>query len=205
VNPARLERAASGVADLRSDPSELRVQTLKSGGGATRTHRGVFAPGGLARRCTSLLCCASVKLAEGAGVEPTGAFAPTVFGTARRARAQPSVDASGGTRTPMLAWSDSFTGCCLTDSASDANAVEKTDEGGERETPRLHPLKVIRLSNSKIKGAGLRASPEEAGPLHASLYELFEIWGAGGRPPLNQFCNCRRSLRAHPSGRRVRL
>ena len=27
VNPARLERAASGVAGLRSDPAELRVQT----------------------------------------------------------------------------------------------------------------------------------------------------------------------------------
>ena len=52
VNPARLERAASGSADLRSDPSELRVQT-KSGGGATRTHRGAPEPGGLACRCTA--------------------------------------------------------------------------------------------------------------------------------------------------------
>src|SRR5215211_753579 len=80
----------------------------------------------------------SFPLAEGAGVEPTGAFAPTVFGTARRARAQPSVDASGGTRTPMLTQSDSFTGCGRTDSASDARRVlksrSKTDEGGERET-----------------------------------------------------------------------
>jgi hypothetical protein len=79
----------------------------------------------------------------------------------------------------------------------------KIDEGGERETLPPSSLKVIRLSNSKIKGAGLWASLEEAGPLHASLYELFRDLGSGRPPPLNQFCNCRRSLRAQPSGRRV--
>lgn len=60
VNPARLERAPSTFARLRSDPSELRVRKDDSAGGrcGSRTHR-------------------SFK-------------APTVFGTARRARAQPS-------------------------------------------------------------------------------------------------------------------
>jgi hypothetical protein len=41
TNPARLERAASGFASLRSNSAELRVQTReKNGGGATRTHTG---------------------------------------------------------------------------------------------------------------------------------------------------------------------
>ena len=42
----------------------------------------------------------SFRLAEGAGVEPTGAFAPTVFGTAWRARAQPSEGCIRGDSNP---------------------------------------------------------------------------------------------------------
>lgn len=160
ANPARLERAASGVADLRSDPSELRVQNRKrrrcDSNAQGRSH---------ARRLSTplhyLLCGASeVHLAEGAGVEPTEAFAPTVFGTARPTRAQPSRDASGGIRTPLLLKSDSFTGCCLTDSASDARFVStlrrrKTDEGGERETlPAFIPQ-----GNSVVKQQNKRSGP----------------------------------------------
>jgi hypothetical protein len=40
-----------------------------------------------------------------------------------------------------------------------------------RVTPRLHLLKVLRLSNSKRKGAGPFGFPQEAGPLRTSLYE----------------------------------
>ena len=53
-----------------------------------------------------------------------------------------------------------------------------------RETPRLHPLKALRLSNSKIKGAGPLASHrKQARSLQVSAKRL-EIWGAGGPPPL---------------------
>src|ERR1043165_4972187 len=45
-------------------------------------------------------------------------------------------------------------------------------------------LKVLRLSNSKIKGAGPLASHrKQARSLQVSAKRL-EIWGAGGPPPL---------------------
>ena len=63
---------------------------------AVRLERtGARTPGGLAGRCTTVYASPPKSLTEGVGVEPTGAFAPTVFGTARRARAQPSTGGGG--------------------------------------------------------------------------------------------------------------
>ena len=120
-----------------------------SGGGATRTHRGVDAR----RLSTPLHCllCGASEEEEGAGVEPAEAFAPTVFGTAWRARAQPSVDASGGTRTPLLAKSDGFTDRCLTDPASDAKKLMKAGSG---KLPAFIPQ-----GNSVVKQQNKRSGP----------------------------------------------
>ena len=49
--------------------------------------------------------------------------------------------------------------------------------------PRLHHLKVFRLSNSKKKERAFLAPPQEAGPLRTSLYELFRDLGSGRPPP----------------------
>jgi hypothetical protein len=64
-----------------------------------------------------------------------------------------------------------------------SKATKKLMKAGSGKLSPPSSLKVIRLSNSKIKGAGLLASPEEAGPLHASLYELFRDLGSGRPPP----------------------
>src|ERR1044072_8986090 len=90
-----------------------------SGGGATRTHRGALTPGGLGHRCTTI-CAPPPYLAEGAGVEPTGAVRSDSFRDCLACPSPTFLDASGGTRTLILAKSHSFTGCCLADSASDA-------------------------------------------------------------------------------------
>ena len=59
----------------------------------------------------------------------------------------------------MLTQSDSFTGCCRTDSASDAHCVlkmasKKLMKAGSGKLSPPSSLKVIRLSNSKNKRSG---------------------------------------------------
>jgi hypothetical protein len=192
-------------------------------------------PGGLAGRCTTIYASPPESSTEGVGVEPTEAFAPTVFGTAWHARAQPPTSGRdartrtgiGGFGVRLFAFNvrpsathqeglepptpfkgHSFTGCCRADSAADANLLygrmtpTKTSRKnlmkagrharGRRSTRTLgagdsppSSLKVIRLSNSKIKGAGLLASHrKQARSLQVSAKRL-EIWGAGGPPPLS--------------------
>lgn len=80
-------------------------------------------PGGLAGRCTAVYATPPKNLAEGAGVEPTGVVqAPTVFGTAWRARAQPSFlngrgarirTGNGGFGVRPLAFSLRPSGACI--------------------------------------------------------------------------------------------
>src|ERR1700749_862226 len=108
----------------------------------------------------------------------------------------------GGFEPPCPIRDYGFTGRCLTTSASDARLFEtKTSRKNlmkagrparlrdvlyEREAVGSPPssLKVIRLSNSKRKGAGPLASHrKQARSLQVSAKRL-EIWGAGGPPPL---------------------
>ena len=152
----------------------------------------------------------SFGLAEGAGVEPTGASCSDSFRDCSACPCPTFRDASGGTRTPTLAKSHSFTGCCRASSASNARCVvEKTSmkklmkAGSGKLSPPSSPQ-----GNSVVKQQNKRSGPfglpqrKQARSTQVST-NCFEIWGAGGRPPLNQLCNCRRSLRAHPSGRRA--
>ncbi len=69
------------------NPSELRVRRRRR---CDSNAQGQRLPGGLAGRCTTVCASPPKSTKEGAGVEPAEAFAPTVFGTARHARAQPS-------------------------------------------------------------------------------------------------------------------
>ena len=115
--------------------------------------QGRFTPGGLARRCTTF--CAAPPRRKVRESNPQERLAPTVFGTARRARAQPSkrwqgrpdsnreervwsppvcllayappLSASGGNRTPTPLKGHSFTGCCRAVSASDARSLSLQD------------------------------------------------------------------------------
>ena len=52
------------------------------------------------------------------------------------------------------------------------------------------------------KRAGLWCSPTGSRPAPDKSLRTFRDLGAGGPPPLSQFCNCRRSVRRKPSGRK---
>ena len=88
---------------------------------------------------------------------------------------------------------------------------EKTDEGGagkRRREPREPSPPSSPQGNSVVKQqkkerAFALPHRKQARSGQVSTNSL-EIWGAGGRPPLNQFCNRRRSGPAAPSGRRAR-
>ena len=101
----------------------------------TRTHRGAHAPGGLARRCTAFCAAPPGNWRKVRESNPQELSLRQFSGL--RGVPMPNLprDASGGTRTPMLAKSDSFTGCCLTSSASDADEKLMKAESGKLSPP----------------------------------------------------------------------
>lgn len=136
-------------------------------------------PGGLAGRCTTIYASPPKSSTEGVGVEPTEAFAPTVFGTAWHARAQPPTSGRGArTRTGIGGFGvrlfafnvRPFVSCtredsnlqaplgattlqaaCLADSASDARLFERNfaEKFDEGGEARALTLRVMRT-----RGAG---------------------------------------------------
>ena len=175
VNPARLERAASGVADLRSDPSELRVQAE-----AVRLERtGARTPGGLARRCTAF-CAAPPKKRKVWESNPQKRLSSDSF------------------RDCLACPCPTFRRCIRRDSNPQAREeqrlyrpparpirrlMQNVDEGGRAGTTPAFVPQGNSVVKQQKKRSGPSASPEEAGPLRASLYELFRDLGSGRPPP----------------------
>jgi hypothetical protein len=184
MNPARLERAASTFARLRSDPPELRVR--KQTRNAER--------GTKSKAFQSIVQTSAFLLAEGVGVEPTGAVAaPTVFKTARRARAQPSVRCTRGDSNPHARKSHSFTDCCRSGSASGTQKLMKAEgvlrprtrgesPGCRRpKAPCLHPSRDTSVVKQQKERAFEASHRKQARSERVSRCKL-ESWEREARP-----------------------
>ena len=207
MNPARLERATSGSASLRSDPSELRVQRRRR---CDSNAQGPKGPGGLAGRCNAIYATPPNGLAEGAGVEPAGVFSSDSFRdcsacpcpTFRSWQGRPdlnrevqvwnlpvcalayapSLDASGGNRTPC-AHSRATALQAAAEPLRPLMRGRKFEEGGGG-SPPSSPQGISVVKQQKERAGRLSSHRKPARSVQVST-NFLEIWGAGGRPPLD--------------------